>query len=115
MSSADAVRELFSQRDVLFDAALVEEFIQAIGLYPTGSVVTLNDERLAVVIGQNKARLKPKLLILEDQRKPWQIFKRRIVDLANATGEDFIVASQPALPPDSEHRNRHYFRHATSF
>ena len=112
LSSADAVRDLFNQRDVLFDSALVEEFIQAIGLYPTGSVVTLNDDRLAVVIGQNKARLKPKLLILEDQRKSWQLFKRRILDLETSTGEDFIVSSQPALPPDSEHRDRHYFRHA---
>ena len=115
LSSADAVRELFKQRDVLFDAALVEEFIQAIGLYPTGSVVTLNDDRLAVVIGQNKARLKPRLLILEDNRKPWQVFKRRILDLNNAGSDDFIVASQPALAPDSEHRNRHYFRHASTF
>lgn len=115
LSSADAVRELFNQRDVLFDATLVEEFIQAIGLYPTGSVVTLNDDRLAVVIGQNKARLKPRLLILEDNRKPWQVFKRRILDLNNATSDDFIVASQPALAPDNEHRNRHYFRHASSF
>lgn len=115
LSSADAVRELFSQRDILFDAYLVEEFIQAIGLYPTGSVVTLNDDRLAVVIGQNKARLKPKLLILEDDRKPWQLFKRRIVDLSNPASDDFIVASQPALTPDNEHRHRHYFRHASSF
>lgn len=115
LSSADAVRELFSQRDILFDAYLVEEFIQAIGLYPTGSVVTLNDDRLAVVIGQNKARLKPKLLILEDDRKPWQLFKRRVVDLSNPASDDFIVASQPALTPDNEHRHRHYFRHASSF
>jgi len=115
LSSADAVRELFSQRDILFDSYLVEEFIQAIGLYPTGSVVTLNDDRLAVVIGQNKARLKPKLLILEDGRKPWQFFKRRIVDLNNPASDDFIVASQPALAPDSEHRHSHYFRHASSF
>lgn len=115
LSSADAVRELFNQRDVLFDAYLVEEFIQAIGLYPTGSVVTLNDDRLAVVIGQNKARLRPKLLILEDGRKPWQIFKRRIVDLGNPAVDDMIVASQPALAPDNVHRQRHYFRHASSF
>jgi HD-GYP domain-containing protein (c-di-GMP phosphodiesterase class II) len=115
LSSAEAVRELFLQRDVLFDAYLVEEFIQAIGLYPTGSVVTLNDERLAVVIGQNKARLKPKLLILEDDRKPWEIFKRRIVDLNSPNCADFIVSSEAALSPDSEYRDKRFFKHASTF
>lgn len=116
LSSAEAVRELFQLRDTLFDGYLVEEFIQAIGLYPTGSVVTLNDDRLAIVIGQNKtARLKPRVLILEDDRKPWQWFKRRILDL-NAEGcTDFIVASLPSLPRDSIHREKRYFRHASSF
>src|SRR5690606_34431402 len=45
LSSADAVRELFRLRNQIFDGFLVEEFIQSIGLYPTGSVVTLNDDR----------------------------------------------------------------------
>ncbi len=115
LSSADAVRELFKQRDVLFDSFLVEEFIQAIGLYPTGSVVTLNDQRLAIVIGQNQQRLKPNVLILEDDRKPWQIFRKRVIDLSSENCEDVIISSEPALSPDSEHRHRHYFRHASSF
>ena len=115
LSSADAVRALFKQRDVLFDAFLVEEFIQAIGLYPTGSVVTLNDDRLAIVIGQNRQRLKPKVLVLEDDRKPWQLFKKRIVDLSAANCDDFVVSSNPALSADNPHRQRRYFRHASSF
>lgn len=115
LSSADAVRQLYSQRDLLFDAPLVEEFIQAIGLYPTGSVVELNENRLAIVIGQNEARLKPTLLILEDNRKPWQIFKGRILDLSQSGDQDFIISSKPALPANSQHRNRHYFRRASSF
>jgi len=114
LSSADAVREVYEQRGGQFDAPLVEEFIQAIGLYPTGSVVELNESRLAVVIGQNKARLKPRLLILEDNRKPWQIFKSRNLDLSQSGNQDFIISSQPALPPNSQHRSRHYFRRAGS-
>ena len=115
LSSADAVRELYNQRGVWFEPCLVEEFIRAIGLYPTGSVVTLNEDRLAVVISQNRARLKPRLLVLEDHRKPWQLFKRRIVDLSQPHCNDFIVAGHPALPPDSEYRNRYYFRHLSAF
>lgn len=114
LSSTDAVRELYKKRNTLFDAHLVEEFIQAIGLYPTGSVVQLNESRLAIVIGQNQARLKPKLLILEDDRKPWEIFRRRVVDLSSANCEDFIVTSVPSLPSDNEHRHRRYFKQATT-
>lgn len=116
LSSSDAVRELFLLRNSLFDGYLVEEFIQAIGLYPTGSVVTLNDDRLGIVIAQNKAaRLKPRVLILEDDRKPWQWFKRRILDLSQPDSDDFIIASLPALPPDNIHQDKRYFRHARRF
>lgn len=105
MSSTAAIRELYKQRNHMFEAHLVEEFIQAIGLYPTGSVVKLNDERLAVVVGQNEARLKPKLLLLDDNRKPWDLFRRRTVDLSQADCEDYIVSGEAALPLDHEHRN----------
>lgn len=115
LSSADAVRELFRLRNQIFDGFLVEEFIQSIGLYPTGSVVTLNDDRLAIVIAQNRARLKPRVLILEDDRKPWQLFKRRTLDLSDPDCTDFIVASCPALAPDSPHRSKRYFRHVSNF
>lgn len=115
LSNADAVRELFRLRNQIFDGFLVEEFIQAIGLYPTGSVVTLNDDRLAIVVAQNKARLKPRVLILEDDRKPWQIFKRRSLDLSAPDCEDFIVASCPPLPLDDPHRSKRYFRVVSNF
>lgn len=115
LSSAEAVRELFRLRNQIFDGFLVEEFIQSIGLYPTGSVVTLNDDRLAIVIAQNRARLKPRVLILEDDRKPWQLFKRRTLDLSDPDCSDFIVASCPALAPDSPHRSKRYFRHVSNF
>lgn len=116
LSSAEAVRELFQLRGTLFDGYLVEEFIQAIGLYPTGSVVSLNDDRLAVVVSQNPAaRLKPQVLILEDDRKPWQFFRRRLLDLASDDCPDYIVASLPTLPRDSLHREKRYFRHVRAF
>ncbi len=115
LASADAVRELFLQRDRQFDAFLVEEFIQAIGLYPTGSVLTLNDQRLAIVIGQNAQRLKPTVLVLEDDRKPWQVFRTRVIDLSQPNCEDFVIASQPALDPDNDHRSKRYFKRASSF
>ena len=38
MSPAEAIKFLYGQRDRLFQAELVEAFIQAIGIYPPGSI-----------------------------------------------------------------------------
>ncbi len=48
----DAIRLLNSMRDTQFDSALVKTFIQALGVYPTGSWVQLADGRLGIVRSQ---------------------------------------------------------------
>lgn len=113
LASTDAVRELYRQRKQMFDSYIVEEFIQAIGLFPTGSVILLNNDRHAIVIEQNRnARLKPKVLIFKDDRKWWQVFKPRVIDLDKKTDDNEIVASLPALPTDSPYHNKRYFKRA---
>jgi hypothetical protein len=48
-------------RNTEFQSQLVEEFIQAIGVYPTGSLVHLSNQEVGVVIAQNaERRLRPK-------------------------------------------------------
>ena len=50
-----------------FQDALVEQFIQAIGLFPTGTMVELNSGEVAIVVTQNTTRrLKPEVLIVLD-------------------------------------------------
>ncbi len=50
-----------------FDKGVVKTFFQALGLFPTGSLVTLNDGSIAEVIGQNRdSLLKPKVAVLFD-------------------------------------------------
>lgn len=70
LSPSKAVARLYELRDVEFQADLVVEFIRAIGLYPTGTLVELNTGEVAVVVEQNfKRRLKPRVMIVMDAYK----------------------------------------------
>lgn len=69
-SPSKSVAKLYEVRDELFQAELVVEFIRAIGLYPTGTLVELNTGEVAVVVEQNfERRLKPKIMIVMDTLK----------------------------------------------
>jgi HD-GYP domain-containing protein (c-di-GMP phosphodiesterase class II) len=53
-----------------FSEPLVEQFVQAIGFFPVGSLVELSSGEVAAVVSHNKVRrLKPRLLILTDVNK----------------------------------------------
>ena len=70
LSPSKAVARLYELRDVEFQPDLVVEFIRAIGLYPTGTLVELNTGEVAVVVEQNfKRRLKPRVMIVTDAYK----------------------------------------------
>jgi HD-GYP domain-containing protein (c-di-GMP phosphodiesterase class II) len=65
-----AVARLYELRNVEYQEELVVEFIRAIGLYPTGTLVELSTGEVAVVVEQNfERRLKPKVMIVADAMK----------------------------------------------
>jgi HD-GYP domain-containing protein (c-di-GMP phosphodiesterase class II) len=69
-STYDAVRELKRLGGIAFPPALVELFIQAVGVFPTGSLVELNTGEVGVVIGQNRyRRLRPEVMVILDATK----------------------------------------------
>ncbi|MBC3875719.1 HD-GYP domain-containing protein [Undibacterium flavidum] len=64
-SSFDAMKELFRMADGQLHAPLVEEFVQAIGIFPVGSLIQLTTGEVAIVLEHNKVRrLDPKVLVL---------------------------------------------------
>jgi HD-GYP domain-containing protein (c-di-GMP phosphodiesterase class II) len=94
-TSYDATQELLDSSGQLFQPALVEQFVQAIGLFPTGSLVELNTGEVAIVVSQNiTRRLKPELVIVLNAAKE-RLAKSKTVDLANqhiaAEGERWIT------------------------
>lgn len=75
-SPNDAINELYGLRDKTFQPELIEQFIQTVGLYPTGSLVELNSGAVAVVLEVNDLkRLYPTImLILNSDKIPLEEF-----------------------------------------
>ena len=70
LSTYDCLRKLTKLSNELFQKEIVEQFIQAIGFFPTGTLVELNDGSVGVVVRQNsKSKLKPDIIVLLDCEK----------------------------------------------
>jgi len=76
------LQELYRWRNKFFQHDLVEQFLQCVGVYPTGSLVEMTSGEVAIVIAQNKkARLKPTLMMmLDEQKRPYEV--STILDLS---------------------------------
>ncbi len=68
----DVARELNEMRGKQFQSEVVEQFLRAVGMFPTGSIVELNDGRIGVVLEQNPENaLRPKIMVvLNSEKKP---------------------------------------------
>ncbi|MBL8200302.1 MAG: DUF3391 domain-containing protein [Chromatiales bacterium] len=88
-SAYDAVRELNGLSGTAFQRELVEQFVQAVGMFPTGSLVELNTGEVALVIEQNRVRrLRPKLMLLLNSAK-MPVTRHALMDLkARPAGGD---------------------------
>jgi len=69
-SPHEAIHDLYRLRGTAFHKELVEQFIQAIGVYPAGSLVELRSGEVGMVIAiNNEQRLRPKVMLVLDQDK----------------------------------------------
>ena len=75
------LQELYKWRDKYFESGLVEQFLQCLGVFPTGSLVEMTSGEVGIVIAQNmRSRLKPTIsMLLDEQKNPWEI--NPIIDL----------------------------------
>ncbi len=96
-----AINALYERRGTQFQPELVEEFIQALGVYPTGTLVELSSGEVGIVVAQNRARrLRPQVLIVRDAHK--QVieapFPRDLeIELSDASGRKLMINT--ALKP----------------
>ena len=74
ISPVEAISTLYNWRNIDFQEDLIEQFIQCIGAYPTGSLVELSSGQVGIVMSQNRVRrLFPKiLLILTADGEPYE-------------------------------------------
>ena len=78
---AEAIRKLYQERDTKFQAELVEAFIQAIGIYPAGTIVELTSGEIGLVVAESRTRrLLPKVILILDARKK-EYRTPRLIDL----------------------------------
>jgi HD-GYP domain-containing protein (c-di-GMP phosphodiesterase class II) len=87
-SPAEAITLLYKLKSVHFHTDLIEEFIQAIGVYPVGAMVELTNGEVAIVVAQSRTRrLRPTVsLLLDANLKP--VAEGRYIDLEKITHYD---------------------------
>ncbi len=80
-----AIKLLNERKGIDFQPELVEEFIQAVGIYPAGSLVELSSGEVAVVVAQYRTqRLRPQVMVMLDAEKH-PLPKSRMLDLKKET------------------------------
>ncbi len=69
-SSHEVLEMIYKWSNTLFQAKLIEPFIQCLGIYPIGTVVELSSGEVAIVVALNRTRrLSPKVVLILDQNK----------------------------------------------
>ncbi|MBB3060990.1 HD domain-containing phosphohydrolase [Microbulbifer rhizosphaerae] len=93
-----AVTQLYDRRGTAFNEQLTVEFIQSIGLYPTGTQVELSTGEVAVVVEQTyQRRLKPKVMVVLDRDKR-PLSEGRLFDMAAADDRRQKLIERGKLP-----------------
>lgn len=80
-TSIEALKILQSAGGTHYDGDLVSHFLDAVGVFPPGSVVQLSNDEIAVVVRANsKLKLAPKVLVMKNSKG--QPMTPRYLDLA---------------------------------
>jgi HD-GYP domain-containing protein (c-di-GMP phosphodiesterase class II) len=94
-SPSNALGLMHTLRGKLFHEALVEQFIQCVGIYPVGSAVQLNTGEVGIVIAQNLVRrLQPRVMVILDRDwnpSPQQIILDLVKEPKAADGEIYRI------------------------
>jgi HD-GYP domain-containing protein (c-di-GMP phosphodiesterase class II) len=95
-----AVAELYEHRGTLYQAELVEQFIQTSGIYPIGTLVELSSGEVGVITAVHSLkRLRPSVMVLLDQDKmPLPKFRTLDLSLDEFDAEGHLVSVKGGLP-----------------
>lgn len=86
VNPGEAMRKLFDWSRYHFDPALFQVFVKSVGIYPVGTLVRLESERLAVVVEQrDKNLLQPLVRVIYDAKRRYYL-PPQDVDLSRPVG-----------------------------
>ena len=69
-SHDQAVRDLYGRAGIDFQEDFIEQFVQCLGIYPTGSIVELSSGEVGIVLQQNRVRrLRPRVMLILNRNK----------------------------------------------
>jgi len=99
VSPNEALDEINRNKGKKFTAELVEKFVQAIGIYPTGTLVQLNNGEIAVIVEskdeeKQQQRLNPNIIVLRNTMDE-KTKKHNLVKLSSSESELKIAQSLP--------------------
>ncbi|MDH1264140.1 HD-GYP domain-containing protein [Pseudomonas sp. GD03944] len=97
LSPHEALALMFKQQRAHFDEVALKAFIRAMGVYPPGSLVQLDDDRHGMVLGANPAQPMKPTLILYDAKVPKQ--EALILDLEKEPGVTIARSLRPSQVP----------------
>jgi HD-GYP domain-containing protein (c-di-GMP phosphodiesterase class II) len=103
MPPSKAIKLLYEKKNKEFQAELVEEFIQAVGIYPAGSLVELSSGEVAIVVAEYRARrLRPQVMVVLDENKEALIevvIRDLMIETENPDGSPLEILG--SLEPDA--------------
>jgi HD-GYP domain-containing protein (c-di-GMP phosphodiesterase class II) len=112
LSPLAAVSKLYELRNIGFQQDLVERFIEAVGVFPTGTLVELSSNEIGIVTGHNEdRRLLPKVMIVLDENKQ-KLKHAKVVDLKerSMTGKSIdAVYIKDSLPKGAYNINENQY------
>lgn len=91
-SAYSALQSIYNWRGSAFQPELVEQFLQCMGVYPTGSLIEMSNGQVGIVLSQNATkRMRPKVMLLLDEDKK-QLHDYQEVDLSEKFEDSSGVA-----------------------
>ena len=93
-TAGQSLCRLYWCRDTLFDGNLIQELIQAVGLYPPGSHVELSSGEKGVVVEQTKVRRIRATVALTHDEEGHQVARPKVVKLGEGAYEEVIICQE---------------------
>lgn len=113
MTPHEALSFMFAQRRSKFDAAILQQMIRCLGVYPPGSIVSLSNEAIAMVMSVNPAKPLRPCVMLYDETLPKEAAP--ILDLEQETDLNISKAIRPAMLPPRTYAYLSPRKHVTYF